>query len=114
MERDLEKKAFMREKWKRQSRRENRSGMKLQRVKHQGWRGPERNENKRWLSEQPKGLCWLLLPASICLADSTSFLTEKNVGETVFVLQSKVEVGFLAQKRRQSCPKFEFCFVGSI
>lgn len=51
MERDLEKKAFMREKWKRQSRREKRSGMKLQRVKHQGWRGPERNENKRWLSE---------------------------------------------------------------
>lgn len=31
MESDLEKKPFMREKWKRQSRRENRPGMKLQR-----------------------------------------------------------------------------------
>lgn len=39
MENDREKKAFMGEKWRRQSRRENRSGMELQRAKQQGWRG---------------------------------------------------------------------------
>lgn len=38
MESDPEKKVLVREKWKRQNRRANRSGMELQRVKHQGWR----------------------------------------------------------------------------
>jgi len=38
MESDLEKKAFMRERWRRQSRRESRSGMKL-RAKQEGWTG---------------------------------------------------------------------------
>lgn len=47
MESDLEKKAFTTEKWKKQSRRENRFGMRLQRAKHHGWRGSSQHRGMR-------------------------------------------------------------------
>lgn len=48
------------------------------------------------------------------MADSTGFLTGKNIGKTVFVLQSKVEVDFLDRREGRAGSKLEFCFVGSV